>query len=171
MEAWVPWKEGNPAHIHNLHKRRPIRGSWTWGKSAAKPRALEQGAHRPVLTIPGLTSLPSMGSFCSRKENAKLKSLCHPQPQKLCCEPPSLKELGVQGRVTLEGWERFVVGEESGSVPDTWQVEKYVFSEFGTKYGNDFAQFPEAGGFVRLGIFLENLFEEKIEGISNRTPW
>lgn len=83
MEAWIPWKEGNPAHIHNLHKCRPMRGSWTWGKSAAEPQALEQGAHRPVLTIPGLTSLPSMASFCSRKENAKLKSVSPTAPKAL----------------------------------------------------------------------------------------
>ena len=100
-----------------------------------------------------------MGNFCSGKEKAQLKSMCHLQPQELCCEP--LKELGIQGQDIFEGWGRFAAGEEDGQAPDTWQVEKYLFSEFETKYGNDFAQFPKAGGFVRLGSLLENLYLKK----------
>ena len=66
-----------------------------------------------------------MGNFCSGKEKAQLKSICHLQPQELCCEP--LKELGIQGQDIFEGWGRFAAGEEDGQAPDTWQVEKYLF--------------------------------------------
>ena len=88
--------------------------------------------------------------------------MCHSQPQELCCEP--LKELGVRGQDIFEGRGRFAAGEEDGQAPDTWQVEKYLFSEFGTKYGKDFAQFPKAGGCVRLGSLLENLYLKKNPG-------
>ena len=100
-----------------------------------------------------------METFCFKKEKAQLKFMCHSQPQELCCE--RLKELGIRGEDIFEGRGRFAAGEEDGQAPDTWQVEKYLFSEFGTKYGNDFAQFPKAGGFVRLGSLLENLYLKK----------
>ena len=56
-----------------------------------------------------------MGNFCSGKEKAQLKSMCHLQPQELCCEP--LKELGIQGQDIFEGWGRFAAGEEDGQAP------------------------------------------------------